>query len=741
MTVPATARRAGPFTGNGVTLTFPFTFKVFSAADIRVDIATASGVTSVGVLNDTFTATINPDQTTTPGGTVSYAVSGVATALPTGYTLAVTGARALAQTVTLPTGGAYQAATVEAALDSLQMQIQQVDDEVGRSLTLSPLTPTGTDTTLPAPEANKLIGWNETATGLQNLDAATLASMVAFGTAAADQFTGTGSQTVFTLSSSPGALANLHVAVGGVVQRPTTDYTWASGTTLTFTSAPPAGVVILVQYMQALPQGTSDSAASTFLPGGTGAATRTVQDKLRERVSLTDFGAVSGTDCTTAINNALAYLTSVGGGTLWVPVGSWGYSAAISVPANVWIIGASMYGSVLLALNGTTAQITLNNARGGLESLCIRGPYTTRPARIAAPSSSIGVIDRGANIAVRDVRVEFFKVGWSKTIGYWCDYYGIWLENNGTGWSWDNTASDFCNLITFIGCTFRANDRNGIASTAATNNTAITYIGCDVESNCGEDPLTYPQIALFNARSVTWLGGYAESNSVSPAPDFWNLQNTSIVKIDGMYLSGARKAFFSGSNGSGTVEIKNIYWAGGTALITSAAYDFPSCTNVRVWDFNTHTASITLSGSGSQLIASGNLLATRDAPANYTPVLSGTGTAGTFTYANQTGRYSRNGNIVTVAGRVTITAITVAPTGNIQISLPLTSVNAANVRFTGVLDCSGVSLSGSNTYFYGRIDPSTSQMTLFQGGVTATALVAANITATASVQWSISYEV
>ena len=30
------------------------------------------------------------------------------------------------------------------------------------------------------------------------------------------------------------------------------------------------------------------------------------------------------------------------------------------------------------------AQITLNNARGGLESLCIRGPYTTRPARIAA---------------------------------------------------------------------------------------------------------------------------------------------------------------------------------------------------------------------------------------------------------------------------------------------------------------------------------------------------------------------
>ena len=112
MTVPATSRRAGPFTGNGVTLTFPFSFKVFSAADIRVDLATAAGVASVGVLNTDYTVSVNVDQTTTPGGTVSYAVAGVVTALPTGYTLAITGSRAYSQTTTLPTGGAYQASVV-----------------------------------------------------------------------------------------------------------------------------------------------------------------------------------------------------------------------------------------------------------------------------------------------------------------------------------------------------------------------------------------------------------------------------------------------------------------------------------------------------------------------------------------------------------------------------------------------------------------------------------------------------
>jgi hypothetical protein len=54
-----------------------------------------------------------------------------------------------------------------------------------------------------------------------------------------DQFNGTGSQTAFTLSVAPANTNSILVAVSGVLQDPST-YS-VSGTTLTFSAAPPAG--------------------------------------------------------------------------------------------------------------------------------------------------------------------------------------------------------------------------------------------------------------------------------------------------------------------------------------------------------------------------------------------------------------------------------------------------------------------------------------------------------------------
>lgn len=57
----------------------------------------------------------------------------------------------------------------------------------------------------------------------------------------------------------------------------------------------------------------------------------------------------------------------------------------------------------------------------------------------------------------------------------------------------------------------------------------------------------------------------------------------------------------------------------------------------------------------------------------WTPAFLGTGTAGTFTYSLQQGAYTLIGRLVYVTGRVTITAIGVAPTGQMRISgLPFT---------------------------------------------------------------------
>lgn len=61
----------------------------------------------------------------------------------------------------------------------------------------------------------------------------------------------------------------------------------------------------------------------------------------------------------------------------------------------------------------------------------------------------------------------------------------------------------------------------------------------------------------------------------------------------------------------------------------------------------------------------------------WTPVFTGTTTVGSYTYTAQVGHYTRLGNLCFIEATIGISAITVAPTGNVAISgLPF---NAANV--------------------------------------------------------------
>ena len=89
--------------------------------------------------------------------------------------------------------------------------------------------------------------------------------VVAFGatnTAAVisyQDFSGTGSQTVFTMSVTPANSESVMIAISGVVQDPST-YT-VSGTTLTFSSAPPSGTNNISCRYLALPTVTSGTAA------------------------------------------------------------------------------------------------------------------------------------------------------------------------------------------------------------------------------------------------------------------------------------------------------------------------------------------------------------------------------------------------------------------------------------------------------------------------------------------------
>lgn len=109
-----------------------------------------------------------------------------------------------------------------------------------------------------------------TATNVQAAIAQVL-TLLGYGSAYADLFSGNGVATTFTLSATPGNINQLDVSIGGVTQRPNIDYTWASGTVLTFTTAPTAGTNnILARYVQTVPVGTYEQTIAALLAASPG---------------------------------------------------------------------------------------------------------------------------------------------------------------------------------------------------------------------------------------------------------------------------------------------------------------------------------------------------------------------------------------------------------------------------------------------------------------------------------------
>ncbi len=140
MTIPSTLRKAGPFTGNSSTTSFPFTFKVFTTEDLKVTVNDVNGAETVLVLDSDYTVALNVDQESTPGGTVTYPVSG--SPLATGLKLTITGNVSYEQGTDIPTGGDFNPTILENALDNLSMQIQQLDEAVSRAAIVPVTSPT-----------------------------------------------------------------------------------------------------------------------------------------------------------------------------------------------------------------------------------------------------------------------------------------------------------------------------------------------------------------------------------------------------------------------------------------------------------------------------------------------------------------------------------------------------------------------------------------------------------------------
>jgi stress response protein SCP2 len=108
--------------------------------------------------------------------------------------------------------------------------------------------PTGSSATRPDAPVFGLIRYNTDTGYIEYFNGSVFQSLTVTGgiNYTVDNFTGDGSDTVFTMSIAESNADEIIVFVGSLYQIPTTNYTVDGGFDITFTSAPPLGIPINV---------------------------------------------------------------------------------------------------------------------------------------------------------------------------------------------------------------------------------------------------------------------------------------------------------------------------------------------------------------------------------------------------------------------------------------------------------------------------------------------------------------
>jgi hypothetical protein len=175
-----------------------------------------------------------------------------------------------------------------------------------------------------------------------------------------DEFTGNGSTVAYVLSSTPLTVDVVLVNVDGVAQL-ATSYT-LSVATLTFSEAPPLNSAIQIRYFTDIALGATTSAdLVSYSQGSTGHVTRTVEARLRDHVSVLDFGAVGDgvANDTAAIQAAITAVGAAGGGEVKFPAGAFLITAPLLVSnPRVRITGTGRRSTRIM--QATASSVTFN---------------------------------------------------------------------------------------------------------------------------------------------------------------------------------------------------------------------------------------------------------------------------------------------------------------------------------------------------------------------------------------------
>ena len=228
-----------------------------------------------------------------------------------------------------------------------------------------------------------------------------------------------------------------------------------------------------------------DSSDVSFLQAGTGAVARTAQAKMRDVVSVKDFGAVGDgvADDTAAIQAAIDAVYAAGGGTIDIPPGvynitslSKNWSSAISVI----IQGAGKRTTVLRKIGATTTPIMDFSADVSvLEVYC-----TIADLRVQGNSKAHhGIrLTRWARFDLERVQIDNCDVALENVGSLVFSVYDVTIQSNNIGYRSrkSTTGPIYCNLVQFFGGIISANSTFGADIGDAS---AVHLIGTDFSAN------------------------------------------------------------------------------------------------------------------------------------------------------------------------------------------------------------------------------------------------------------------
>lgn len=213
------------YEGDDVEDTFEFTFRILAKTDLIAIVKDEDGVVTTLELDTDYTIA-DGDVNTDDGGDVV-----LEDPLTDGSTLYLYRFTARTQLINIEEGSPFPAATITKELDRIRMQIQELDEEVGRALKFA-MASTFKDVDVPDPEEGTVLGWQDDELANVNL-----------GDKRNEESVSEGAENFDVVFDEPEANANYLVLALTANWATTLEYSdkLITGFTVTFSNPAPAG--------------------------------------------------------------------------------------------------------------------------------------------------------------------------------------------------------------------------------------------------------------------------------------------------------------------------------------------------------------------------------------------------------------------------------------------------------------------------------------------------------------------